>query len=583
MDQHNNNNNNNGSNNSGGDKYKNWYEIKRDFERGGERPEEHGRQEQSDWSAQSDRKEKSDWSEQSDRREQPDWSAQSDRQEDGVSYFRYGSMPDNQAERPALHDAIELTPSSENKPDRGEDGHSEQVEGSRSELFPSTPAYAPAALPYTQQQQQAYARHDATKASAARSHRPARSSWKSMFASFMAGVVVVGSLMFVSDRFDLFTADQGVFNSPPASEQSAPPSGNGLQNTSLEVVRPNTIAEIARTSTPAVVKIETYSKATQRSRSGSMFDDPFFNFFFGDQGRGSTGGNSGGEGTLVQTGTGSGFLFDPDGYILTNQHVLEGADEIRVFIEGYSDYFVAEQLGDSFDLDLAALKISGKEPFPYLQLGDADSLNVGDWVVAIGNPYGFDHTVTVGVLSAKERAIPITDSNGTRNYKNLLQTDASINPGNSGGPLLNLNGEVIGINTAVNSQAQGIGFAIPTSTVSVVLDNLKNDTPIPKEPAPYIGVYIGNVDADTAEQLEYKGTDGAIVSQVELRSPAHLAGLQNWDIITGVNGEKIKTSNELTDKIKTYSVGDTVKLNVFRLGQTLEINVTIGDRNATSN
>ena len=166
---------------------------------------------------------------------------------------------------------------------------------------------------------------------------------------------------------------------------------------------------------------------------------------------------------------GTGFIFEKTGYILTNEHVVDGADEIQVTVEGYDKPFTAKLLGNSYELDLAVLKIEGTKDFPILPLGKADDVNVGDWVVAIGNPYGFDHTVTVGVLSAKERPISIPDEKGTREYKHLLQTDASINPGNSGGPLLNLNGEVIGINTAVSSQAQGIGFAIPTSTISSVL------------------------------------------------------------------------------------------------------------------
>ncbi|MGO4276599.1 S1C family serine protease, partial [Paenibacillus sp. TAF58] len=165
--------------------------------------------------------------------------------------------------------------------------------------------------------------------------------------------------------------------------------------------------------------------------------------------------------------------------------------------------------------DLAVLKIEGDKEFPILPLGKAEDVNVGDWVVAIGNPYGFDHTVTVGVLSAKERPISIPDSKGTREYKHLLQTDASINPGNSGGPLLNLNGEVIGINTAVSSQAQGIGFAIPTSTISSVLENLKNNVQIPKEPVPYLGVGLQDIGKDWVSELKLSNTDGALVGSVQ--------------------------------------------------------------------
>lgn len=407
-----------------------------------------------------------------------------------------------------------------------------------------------------------------------------RSSFPSMFAAFMAGAVLVGGLMFASDKYNLFTADAatgGVQSSPP-TVQTGMNGGNqgGLQNASLEVVRPNTIAEIVSNSQAAVVKIETYSKGTRRS-TNPFYNDPFFRFFFGDdynQPRQSP------EGRLYKTGEGSGFLFDSDGYILTNQHVVDNADEIRVFVQGYENYFVAEKLGDSFDLDLAALKIEGKEPFAYLRLGDAEAMNVGDWVIAIGNPYGFDHTVTVGVLSAKERPITIREGQSTRQYENLLQTDASINPGNSGGPLLNLNGEVIGINTAVSAQAQGIGFAIPTSTITDVLDNLKNDTPIPKQPEPYIGVYLGNLDEAWKEELGFKG-DGALVTQIEVGGPANRAGIRAGDIITEVAGQKIGSAEDVSKAVKEQEVGSNIHLKIFREGKTYEAVVTVGDRNAS--
>ncbi|MBW7461798.1 trypsin-like peptidase domain-containing protein, partial [Paenibacillus sepulcri] len=154
-------------------------------------------------------------------------------------------------------------------------------------------------------------------------------------------------------------------------------------------------------------------------------------------------------GDLTPEGLGTGFFFDSTGYILTNQHVVGDADEIKVTVQGRAEPLVAKKLGSDYNLDLAVLKVEGTN-FPTLPIGDSDSIDIGDWVVAIGNPYGFDHTVTVGVLSAKERPISIQDTEGTRNYEHLLQTDASINPGNSGGPLINLEGEVVGINTAVS-------------------------------------------------------------------------------------------------------------------------------------
>lgn len=226
------------------------------------------------------------------------------------------------------------------------------------------------------------------------------------------------------------------------------------------------------------------------------------------------------------------------------------------------------------------MKIEGTKDFATLALGNVEDTSVGDWVVAIGNPYGFEHTVTVGVLSAKERPIEIPDTQGTRNYKHLLQTDASINPGNSGGPLLNLSGEVIGINTAVSSQAQGIGFAIPTSTIQGVLDSLIKNVVIPKEPAPYIGVSVGNVPESYIKDLQLENTDGAYVDQVPMGGPAFKAGIKTYDVILSVNGAKVKTRDELIAKIQTFKVNDKVTLNLVRDGKKMDVVVTIGDKNS---
>ncbi|MEX2415718.1 MAG: trypsin-like peptidase domain-containing protein [Paenibacillaceae bacterium] len=407
-----------------------------------------------------------------------------------------------------------------------------------------------------------------------------RSPFIRMFASFMAGVVVVGSLMFASDRMDWFTADQAVFSDEASSSVNSkvPTSNNGVEKAALDMLRPNNISQIVANSRGSVVKIETYSKVTQ----SRQMDNDIFDFFFGDQ-NDRRDGSSSDDGTLRQSGVGSGFIFDSSGYILTNQHVIEGASEIKVYVEGYEEPFVAKKLGESFDLDLAALKIEGDKPFSALNIGDANELDVGDWVVAIGNPYGFDHTVTVGVLSAKERPITIPDSNGIREYQDLLQTDASINPGNSGGPLLNLNGEVIGINTAVNAQAQGIGFAIPTGTFTEVLDNLKNNEPIPMEPAPYIGVELVDLNATIASQLGFTGTKGSLISQVLVGSPAHQSGIKAGDIITEVSGKSIKSKEDVISTIKDKKIGAKVTIKVFRDGKTYEVVTIVGDRNAQSN
>ncbi|BFT69978.1 S1C family serine protease [Paenibacillus sp. P36] len=415
--------------------------------------------------------------------------------------------------------------------------------------------------------------------------RKRSSSVKSVFAAFMAGALVVGGLMFTADKMNLFTGNQPLASGSTTTATTKGSSDNGeVKNVGLDVVRPGNISAIAQNAGPAIVKVESLVKPKQSTRGGnSLFDDPFFRQFFGDNGGGNTAPKSGtqdsGSGELQPAGMGTGFIFEKTGYILTNEHVVDGADEVQITVEGYDKPFKAKLLGNSYDLDLAVLKIEGDKDFPILPLGKAEDVNVGDWVVAIGNPYGFDHTVTVGVLSAKERPISIPDTKGTREYKHLLQTDASINPGNSGGPLLNLNGEVIGINTAVSSQAQGIGFAIPTSTISSVLENLKNNVQIPKEPVPYLGVGLQDIGKDWVSELKLSNTDGALVGSVQRKSPAFQAGLRQYDVIVDINGTKIKNSQELITKVQATKVGDKVTLGVIRDGKRMDVPLTVGDKN----
>jgi serine protease Do len=407
---------------------------------------------------------------------------------------------------------------------------------------------------------------------------PRRSSFKSMFAAFLAGVVVVGGLMFAADRGDWFSADT-IGSTKQVQENAVKASTTPVTNTD-DVVRPNNIAKIFEQASPAVVKIETYA-STQQSNGGSIFEDDFFRQFFGDSyGNGNKDDKGGTQGELQQSGMGSGFIFDSTGYILTNEHVVNGAKEIKVMVDGYESPLKATLLGSSYELDLAVLKIEGSN-FPTLKLGDSSGLNMGEWVVAIGNPYGFDHTITVGVLSSNEREISIADTNGTRNYQHLLQTDASINPGNSGGPLLNLKGEVIGINTAVSSQAQGIGFAIPTSTITEVLENLKSNTKIPQEPIPFIGATLMNVTEDIAQRLGIDASvKGAFIREVMFNTPAYKADLRQYDVITGMDGKEFATMEELIAAIQKKTVGDKVNLDVLRGDKQMEVTVEIGDRNA---
>ncbi|WP_245946813.1 S1C family serine protease [Paenibacillus cellulosilyticus] len=417
-----------------------------------------------------------------------------------------------------------------------------------------------------------------------------RGRMRGILAAYLAGVITIGALMYAADTNNWFTnngsaALGGSSGSAVTASASADNSGAGVSN-AADVVRPNNIAKIFEQASPAVVKIETYVKQQQRSSStgNGMFDDPFFRQFFGDdsQGQSNNQQDDSSQSELTPAGIGTGFFFDESGYILTNQHVIADSDEIQVTVQGYDKPFTAKLLGSSYDLDLAVLKVEGTQAFPTLALGSSDDINIGDWVVAIGNPYGFDHTVTTGILSAKERPIDIQDDNGTRNYKHLLQTDASINPGNSGGPLLNLQGEVVGINTAVSSQAQGIGFAIPTSTIKEVVDSLKNNQEIPKAPVPFIGIELANLTAQYAKQLGLDTTDGVLVTGVYYKSPAYLADVRQYDVITGVDGKSYATSDKLVEVIQSHAVGDKVVLNVIRDGKKIELTVTIGDKNQFS-
>jgi serine protease Do len=438
----------------------------------------------------------------------------------------------------------------------------------------------------TQEQPQPAASHTSPVAGSQWQYvRPQKkSSFKSYVATLLAGAVMMGGFMYAADYNNWFTGDQVIVQpsvdtvalngSANAQTVSGTVNANNqlraaALNGSGNIVRPNQIADIVAFASPAVVKIETTVKTT--IRSNNLFNDPFFRYFFGDSGS-----DSPDQQQETPGGKGTGFIFEKSGYILTNQHVIEGADTIKVAVEGYEQPFTAKLLGSERELDLAVLKIENTKDFPVLPLGNSDDIRVGEWVIAIGNPYEFEHTVTVGVLSAKERPIDIPEQGGTRRYKHLLQTDASINPGNSGGPLLNLNGEVIGINTAVSAQAQGIGFAIPTSTISSVLDNLKNNISIPK---PYIGVYMRTIDKSWVKELGLTNTNGVFISSVVTNGPADRAGLEPYDVILAVNGKAVKNPDELTNLIKDLKVGTKVNLSLVRSGQKTTAAVTIDDKN----
>lgn len=418
--------------------------------------------------------------------------------------------------------------------------------------------------------------------------RKPKSSVKTVLLSFLAGMLVITGSMFAADRTNLFTPEQPLSTQAAAPEDAspavAPPDSGGNNSTAAMMPsNPGDVSAVVDQASPSVVLIETLVKSGGQRQQNPNMDDPIFRYFFGDQsnGRQNGGGGSSSDQQLQPSGIGSGFIFDKSGYILTNEHVIHGADVIQVTLQDNKKPYEAKLLGSSYELDLAVLKIEGDKDFPSVNLGNSDALKVGEWVVAIGNPHGFDHTVTAGVLSSKERDIDISGQNGEadRNYEHLLQTDASINPGNSGGPLLNLKGEVIGMNVAVSADAQGIGFAIPSKTISEVLDYLKSNKEIPKEPVPFIGASLGTLTPQVSQQLGSDVTEGSYVDRIVFRSPAYEADLRQYDIIVGADGQKYPTAQDLIDYIKEKKVGDKITLNVIRNGKKLDLEVTIGDRN----
>lgn len=320
------------------------------------------------------------------------------------------------------------------------------------------------------------------------------------------------------------------------------------------------VADIVEQVSPAVVNIKAQVQVNSMPNS-PFFNDPFFRHFFGDQYGGSVS-------PQYETGIGTGFIISADGYILTNQHVIENASSVSVQINGENKEIPAQIIGQDRDLDLAVLKIEGSG-YQTLSLGDSDKMRVGEWVVAIGQPYGLDHTVTTGVVSAKGRPITIED----RNYKNLIQTDAAINPGNSGGPLLNLRGEVIGINTAVNSSAQGIGFAIPTNTVSEVLKDLISGNKIIR---PYMGISMADIDSQVRYELQLdEQVEGVVIVEISSGTAAAKAGLRYGDVITGIDGQDIDAAADVQELVSDHKVGDTITVDILRSGKHLKVEVTL--------
>ena len=322
----------------------------------------------------------------------------------------------------------------------------------------------------------------------------------------------------------------------------------------------NSIADIAEKVGPAVVNIDTVRMVKQGSPFFSQ--DPIFRQFFGEQFKDYSR-------TIPQKGTGSGFIISQEGYILTNEHVIHKAEKIKVTLSDGRE-FTGKLIGSDLDSDIAIVKIDSDD-LPIVTLGDSDKLRVGEIVVAIGNPYGLQQTVTMGVVSAEGRSIPVEE----HTYRNFIQTDAAINPGNSGGPLLNTKGEVVGINTAIIAYAQGIGFAIP---INIPKKNIDELIKLGKVRRSWLGVYIQEVTPEIAEQFGLsEDAKGVLVGDVVNDSPAEKSGIERGDIITKVNDEEVDSPGELQDKIRSIEIGKKANIEVVRDGKEISFVVIIDE------
>ena len=344
------------------------------------------------------------------------------------------------------------------------------------------------------------------------------------------------------------------------------------------VLAPDTFANLAKQVSGAVVNIsaekivknqmrEMFGQGPRRPKMGPAPEMPFgpegpfrdfrdfFDKFFGDMPK-----------SYKARSLGSGFIIDPKGYVVTNNHVVEGADKIKIILVGGKEY-QATVKGRDPKTDLALIQIvNPPAELPFLKMGDSDAIQVGDWVLAVGNPFGLGHTVTQGIISAKGRVI------GAGPYDNFLQTDASINPGNSGGPLLNLKGEVIGINTAILASGQGIGFATPSAIAKTVIPQLESKGKVVRG---MIGVQVQNVTPELAKSFGMSEARGALVAEVNPDSPAAKAGIQQGDIIIEFNGTPIHEMNELPRMVASLAPGSKATLKVLRDGKEKAMSLTI--------
>ncbi len=325
-------------------------------------------------------------------------------------------------------------------------------------------------------------------------------------------------------------------------------------------VRLNDFSKLAKILSPTVVNIQVEVEIINNSQEQFQFyDDPMYRFFdhFFDMPK-----------SFKNRGIGSGFLISDDGYIVTNNHVINNATSIKVSLLDDDNIFDAEIVGQDKETDLALIKIKPKKKLPFAYLGDSDKLDIGEWVMAIGNPFGLQHTVTAGIVSAKERK-EITPGNKTK-YYNFIQTDASINPGHSGGPLFNIKGEVIGINTAINASGQNIGFAIPINMAKKIISQIIKYGKVRRTK---IGVSIQKITKELAESFGMEKAQGALVTHVLAKSPADIAGAKEGDVILSFGKQQIKTANDLPWFASMSEIGETKEIEILRDGKKEKLQI----------
>ena len=348
------------------------------------------------------------------------------------------------------------------------------------------------------------------------------------------------------------------------------PTASASKNAPIRMV-PQNFSALADTVSPAVVHIRVektikgggpaFHRFGQNPFGGNEQFKDFFGRNFGQQRQPE----------FKQPGQGSGFIIEESGYVVTNNHVVEGADRIKVILQDDSEY-EAEIVGRDPVTDIALIKVDAKGNLPTVPMGSSKNLRVGEWVAAIGSPFGLEHTVTAGIVSAKGRVI------GSGPYDDFIQTDASINPGNSGGPLINMNGEIVGINTMIIAGGNGIGFAIPIDLAKDIIAQLKTSGEVTRG---WLGVTIQDLKGDLAGYYGVKDKSGVLVASVVPGDPADQAGIQPKDIITEVDGKEVTTSRDLTALAAKLGVGDTVRITVLRDGRQREFDLKVGKRPIT--